>query len=210
MNFFNNQVVIGWIAPIITTVLIPFVGKLMLNRHKTKETITSVTVANSKIMDSVRPLFIKKFVEKKLINDITNAIALEYNLKPDMLININQIREKLIYEITATRFMDDNEKIEAINKVYENFSLYEEDSVNVISNIINQEKNNLIKINNKIFIVVMIMLLATFSPFIYSNCNYIINFIINNNDDILIIFCIIIGILTIVITLKSQYDLRKK
>lgn len=169
----SNSIVTGWIAPIITAILASLILKLLSQKKHTKKTIDTVAVANSKILDAIRPLFIQKiYVDKKILDDIIKAIALEYDLDIGILINLSQIKEKLIYDILTTRFMDEKEKIDTIKNLYDNFSGYEcdddnikkkdkfqddikkkdkfEDNIKEYSNILEVERRKLTKINKRI------------------------------------------------------------
>ncbi|MDU7869645.1 MAG: hypothetical protein E7J78_21275, partial [Pantoea sp.] len=67
----SNSIVTGWIAPIITAILASLILKLLSQKKHTKKTIDTVAVANSKILDAIRPLFIQKiYVDKKILDDI--------------------------------------------------------------------------------------------------------------------------------------------
>lgn len=230
IKFLRDPGVIGWIAPIITTVFIPVIVKLIFKKINTQKTINVVTVANSKILEALRPLFIQKiYVDKKLLNDIISAISMEYDLDINMLINIKQIKEKLVYDISVTRFMDEKEKIDRINNLYKNFSDYgydynncgKENIVNlnngnifgVVGNIksipklrkinnidrLNKEKEKLRILNQKIVIICSIIAIIIFSEVVIYNYN----FIVDNLLLIITITGIIFTIISFYITINS-------
>ncbi|HAT4348517.1 MAG: hypothetical protein ACLRN7_08800 [Clostridium perfringens] len=201
INFFKDSIVIGWIAPIVATVLGSWLVNLIFKKRHTQKTIDTVTVANSKILDAIRPLFIQKIhVDKNLLQDIISAVSIDYDLDIDMLINIKQIKEKLVYDISVTRFMDEKEKIDRIENLYKTFSNYEYDDKNCYKDdniaILNKEREKLRKLNKEITIFSVIISTIVFIGTFSYNFSTLIEFINNNFSFVISLIGAIVGVIT--------------
>ncbi|MGJ0701369.1 hypothetical protein, partial [Clostridium perfringens] len=199
INFFKDSIVIGWIAPIVATVLGSWLVNLIFKKRHTQKTIDTVTVANSKILDAIRPLFIQKIhVDKNLLQDIISAVSIDYDLDIDMLINIKQIKEKLVYDISVTRFMDEKEKIDRIENLYKTFSNYEYDDKNCYKDdniaILNKEREKLRKLNKEITIFSVIISTIVFIGTFSYNFSTLIEFINNNFSFVISLIGAIVGV----------------
>lgn len=158
-EFLNNQIVVNWIAPIITGLIVVAVPSGIAKFVQIKIDKKKVNDANNRYLDSIRPYIIQKIdISSKLISDIRNVVVDESDLKNKYVYSEIQLRNKLIMDITESKYIDENNKYELIEFTYKNFKEFENTNVNSVI-----KDNNLVRVFklkniHLIFIVSLIIL----------------------------------------------------
>ena len=107
----TNQIIVDWISPIITGLIIVIIPALIAKFFKNKNLIKNINFVNNKIIDTIRPFIIQRIeIDSKFISNIRNAIIKENNIKEKYIYNELDIRNKLLLDISETRFLKENEK----------------------------------------------------------------------------------------------------
>lgn len=123
LSFLTNNIVIAWIAPIITAIIATGLIKIISVRRKSKEFADKVKAGNSKIIDTIRPYIIQKVrLDLKIIHGIRRAVARNVNLPEKYLCSDYELMCDLIYDISTTRFVTEEDKrklMDDIVKVFE-------------------------------------------------------------------------------------------
>ena len=121
--FLTNNIVIAWIAPIFTAIIATIIIKVFSIRKKNKE----IKAANQKYADAIRPYVIQKIeINEQIIHGIRNAISMEFSVPEKYIYTDGDLRDMLMYDITATRFMTEQGKVELIQNIVNMFKFEEE------------------------------------------------------------------------------------
>ena len=118
----TNEIVVNWIAPIITTILASIIltgiGKNILN-EKIKN---KIKVSNEKMLNAIRPFIIQQIpITQEMIISIRTAISIENKIKLKYLYNLEEMKNRLILDIAETRFLKEDDKtklFKQINKIF--------------------------------------------------------------------------------------------
>lgn len=125
-DFFENTIVISWIAPIITGLIVIIITtgcKVILIWWKNRALIRNVNGANEKYINNILPYMIQEIdLGEGVLYSIKNAISLEYQVAMKYMYTNEQIRNQIILKISNTRFMTENDKAKLINNVMEIFN----------------------------------------------------------------------------------------
>lgn len=166
----TNEIVVDWIAPIITTILASLiltgVGKFILN-EKIKNKIQS---SNEKILNAIMPFIIQQIpITRELIISIRTAISIENKIKLKYLYTLEELKNSLILDIAETRFLRENDKTKLFKQINKIFA---EDSENnkVSDNIIEEENENTYdeisgNIGYIMYMLITVIVMAIFSFF---------------------------------------------
>lgn len=133
-NFFESTLVINWIAPIITGIIVviltSIVGKILSIWWKNRAFIRKRDSANEKYINNILPYMIQEIeISRDILYNIKNAIAAEYQITEKYLYKNEEIRNSIVLSISNTRFMTEPNKINLINNVIRFFSEIGEDKV---------------------------------------------------------------------------------
>ena len=125
-EFLENTVVVTWIAPIITGIVVIIIttlfGKIISIWWKNRAFIRKVESANEKYINNVLPYMIQEIeVDAKMLYSIKKAITIEYNVAEKYLYTNEQICNLIILNISNTRFLTEINKARLINNVLEIF-----------------------------------------------------------------------------------------
>ena len=126
-DFFENTIVISWIAPIITGVVVviitSIVGKILSMWWKNRAFVRRVNGANEKYINNILPYMIQKIdLNREVLYSIKSAISLEYQIAMKYMYTNEQIRNQIILNISNTRFLTENNKAELIDNVIKVFN----------------------------------------------------------------------------------------
>lgn len=146
LEFFKNDIVINWIAPIVTGLIVVAVPTIIVKVFRLKRDERTVKTANQRYLNLVMPFIIQKIkISSSYITDIRNVILQETNLKDKYLYSELDLRNKLIADISETKYIDEKNKIELINFTYEVFNSLENRS-NILLDTENDSKRTAAKI----------------------------------------------------------------
>lgn len=122
----TNQIVVDWIAPIITGLIVVAIPAILAKFFRNKSFQKSINLVNSKIIDTIRPFIIQRIeITPDFISGVRVAIIKENSIKEKYIYTEIEIRNKILLDISETRFLAEKEKqelIEFTNKIFGKFS----------------------------------------------------------------------------------------
>ena len=119
MHFLENNIVINWLAPVVTTVLATIILRILSIGKKRKK----INEANKKYIDAIRPYVIKKHkIGGDILISLRSAVSIETGIAEKDLYSVEMLKDVLIYNISTTQFMEEQEKISTVEHIIENFS----------------------------------------------------------------------------------------
>lgn len=128
MNFFSDETIKVWIAPIITGVIVALIVAfitLFIKRKNTVNYINTISAAEEKLIEILRPFFIQELeLTEDVLIDSRKSIIREYKLRDDKFISIQEIKEIIILDILRTRFIKEEDKKRLIESTYNTFNKY--------------------------------------------------------------------------------------
>ena len=124
--FLENQIIVDWIAPIITGLILLALPTLITNNIRNKNLIKNINLVNNKIIDTIRPFIIQRIdINSSYISNIRRAIIKDNNIKEQYIYDEIEIKNKIIFDISETRFLKEKDKydlIEFTNKIFHDFN----------------------------------------------------------------------------------------
>lgn len=118
-HFLENNIVINWLAPVVTTVLATIILRILSIGKKRKK----INEANKKYIDAIRPYVIKKQkIGDDILNSLRSAVSIETGIAEKDLYSVEMLKDVLIYIVSTTQFMEEQEKIGTVEYIIENFS----------------------------------------------------------------------------------------
>ena len=120
MDLLTNSFVSTWIAPVITGILASLAaGIITVQRKKDNKRIKD---ANEKYIQNVRQ-FIVQNIEISLftIQDLRKAIVKEFNIKEKYILTEENLRNKIIYDISESKYINEKDKKDLIDYTYKTF-----------------------------------------------------------------------------------------
>lgn len=126
-DFFESTIVISWIAPVITGVIVVIItsiaGKIISIWWKNRAFIRKVEVANEKYVNNILPYMIQEIdLNKEVLHRIKSAISLAYQIDIKYMYTNQQICNQIILSISDTRFMTECNKARLIDNVISVFN----------------------------------------------------------------------------------------
>ena len=174
--FMRNDIVTLWIVPIIGTIIVVLAIKLITDRYKSKAIINIIRIANSRFVDAVRPFFIQEIeIDRKIINNIRNAVKREYCADDNMLYTIEQLEEQIILDISESKYLTEARKQELIHNIYDKFDHFkreepfykEEEQTQLIKEEIWKLKNSNYRLIT-IFLLIILMSILLLINYLYT------------------------------------------
>lgn len=118
----TNEIVVNWIAPIITGILVVVIPAFVLKFLRFRKDIKKINNVNDRFINSIRPYIIKKIkISAELITDIRKAIIMDSDIKEKYVFSEIDLRNKLIMDINESKYIDEINKKELIDFTYEIF-----------------------------------------------------------------------------------------
>ena len=161
-----NQIIIDWIAPIITGLLVLLIPTIITRVIKNRNLLRNIKDINDKIINTVRPFIIQRIeINSHLISDLRKSIIKENGIKEKYIFNEIEIRNKILLDISETRFLKENEKQDLINFTYQIFKDFDEKQIETNTNYEDIEEQKVKKISiittaTILIISLIIMLIA--------------------------------------------------
>lgn len=163
-----NEIVVNWIAPIITGILVIAIPAIVLKFFRFRKDTKKINNVNDRFINSIRPYIIEKIkISSNLIIDIRRAIIMDSNIKERFVLSEIDLRNKLIMDINESKYIDEVNKKELIDFTYEIFKDFEKEN-ELIDNkeISTREKkvnilDNFVKNPIILFFVSQIMIVLT-------------------------------------------------
>ena len=146
--FLTNEIVLNWISPIITGLIVFAIPIGIAKIFQIKRDERKVKDANQRYIDSIRPYIIQEInVNSKFISDIRSVIIQESGVKEKYIYSELDLRNKLIMDINESKYIDEKSKDRLIKFAYKTFESFEEENKNLVSEPAN-DKNKLKLINS--------------------------------------------------------------
>lgn len=121
-----NEIVVNWIAPIITGILVIVIPATVLKFFRFRKDIKKINNVNDRFINSIRPYIIEKIkISSNLITDIRRAIIMDSDIKERFVLSEIDLRNKLIMDINESKYIDEVNKKELIDFTYEIFKDFE-------------------------------------------------------------------------------------
>lgn len=121
-----NEIVVNWIAPIITGILVILIPATILKFFRFRKDIKKINNVNDRFINSIRPYIIEKIkISSNLITDIRRAIIMDSDIKERFVLSEIDLRNKLIMDINESKYIDEVNKKELIDFTYEIFKDFE-------------------------------------------------------------------------------------
>lgn len=118
LPFLRNDIVINWIAPIITGLILLAIPVVLSRIKKNKE----VKRINEKIIDAIKPFIIQQIgIDLQTIVNIRTSIIKDSEIDNRKVYGIDDIKNKLILDIAETRYLNEQEKLNLVNFIYKVF-----------------------------------------------------------------------------------------
>lgn len=163
-----NEIVVNWIAPIITGLLVILIPAAALKFFRFKKDIKKINAVNERFINSIRPYIIEKIrISSNIITDIRSAIIMDSDIKERFVISEIDLRNKLIIDINESKYIDEVNKKELIDFTYEIFKDFEKKNSLIDNKEINVKQrkvsvlNNFIKSPISLVLVSQVMIVLT-------------------------------------------------
>lgn len=165
-SFLTNEIVVTWISPIITGLLVVaipagVIGLLKVLQIKRDE--KKITAANQRFIDAIRPYIIQNIdILPKFISDIRNVIVEESGVKDKFVYSELNLRNKIIMDINESKYIDEINKEKLIKFSYDTFKSFEQKSEQIVGNKVMSKvtkKNFLQFIPMEVYFVLLSMVL---------------------------------------------------
>lgn len=121
-EFLNNPIVINWVAPIITGLIVIAVPSIVIRIFRVRKDTKKVDYVNQRYLNTVRPYIIQKInIDLRMIIDIRDSIIKESFIKEKYVYTPVQLKNKLLLDITEDKYISENDKKELLDFVYDVF-----------------------------------------------------------------------------------------
>lgn len=190
----TNEIIVNWIAPIITGLLVVAIPIFLSKFIRNKNLLKNIQETNNKIIDTIRPFIIQRIeINSFFISDIRNAIIKESNIKSKFIASEIEIRNKILLDISETRFLKENEKQDLINFTYYIFKDFNKKQLNLTKYTEDIKSNTNLNITKVIYTIILI------SSLIIMLIAYKINPVNTNiEDNIVIVLTMISSIFSMI------------
>ena len=194
LELLRNDIIITWVAPIFTGLIVIAIPAVAINFFKSKKDEKAITQANQRYIDAIMPFIIQEIeLSQTYISDIRHTIINENNIKDKFIYTEIELRNRLIIDISESKYIDEDKKNELINFTYTIFKHYETDkAIKLEENNTNSKfKNILTNITNPI-ILFIISQLALVLILIFDKRN------IKPEENVLLALPLLVGLISIV------------
>lgn len=126
ISILTNNIVVIWVAPIITGVVVAVVLKFF----SIKKTKREIRRANQEYKEAILPYVLQTIIlEEKVIHGIRDAICIDMSIPKKYMYSDENLMNVLIYDITKTRYSTEDRKKELIEHICKMFSFDKSNSV---------------------------------------------------------------------------------
>lgn len=157
-TFLTNQIVINWIAPIITGLMVVAIPAFLIRIFQSRKDKRKVDDANKRYLNSIRPYIIQKInIDKRFISDVRKVIIKESYIREKYIYTEIELRNKLILDITEDNYINEVDKKELFDFTYDAFKGFSEEQTN--SKEVSKNKAKAFMIIDKYIIVLIVSLI---------------------------------------------------
>lgn len=126
LDLLKNEIVVNWIAPIVTGLIVIAIPAFGIKIFRFKKDEKAIKQANQRFIDSIIPFIIQKIsITSSYISDIRSVVIEESGLKDKYVYSEIRLRNKLIMDISESKYVDEDRKNELINFTYDTFKNFE-------------------------------------------------------------------------------------
>ena len=191
LELLKNEIIVNWIAPIITGLIITGISSLIVKIFKDKRDEKIINTANERFVRTILPFIIQKIeCEETYISDIRSVIVKESRLKDKYVYQEIELRNKLIMDISESKYINEENKKELIEFTYKIFKRYEKKEENKI-----KEEKPLKKNFNMITIILILLIVIAETMIII--INILDTGTVRPEENILYIIPLLLGIVSI-------------
>ena len=127
--FLTNEIVITWVSPVITGLIVVAVPAGIIWLLKTlqiKKDEKKIEEANQRFINSIRPYIIQNIkILPKFITDTRTVVVKESGVKDKFIYSELSLRNKLIMDINESKYIDEDNKEKMIKFTYDTFSTFD-------------------------------------------------------------------------------------
>lgn len=165
-----NEIVVNWIAPIITGILVIVIPATVLKFFRFRKDIKKINNVNDRFINSIRPYIIEKIkISSNFITDIRRAIIMDSDIKERFVLSEIDLRNKLIMDINESKYIDEVNKKELIDFTYKIFKDFEKKNGLIDNKEINvkERKVNILNsfVKNPIILVLISQIMIVLTLF---------------------------------------------
>ena len=196
----TNQIIVDWIAPIITGLIVLLIPAIITRVIKNRNLLKNIKDINNKIINTIRPFIIqRKEISSHFISDLRKAIIKENGIKEKYIFNEIEIRNKILLDISETRFLKENDKQDLINFTYEIFKDFDEKQMlsNTSYEDIEEQKIKKMSILSTSIILIVSLIIMLIA--------YIVKPVNSNIEDNIVILITMISAMISIISLFADY-----
>ena len=216
-SFLTNEIVINWVAPIITGLIVVAIPAGIIKIIQLKKDERKIHDANKRFLNSIRPYIIQGInINSNFISDIRKVIVQESGVKDKFIYSEYDLRNKLIMDINESVYIDEKNKEKLINFTYETFKSFD-NTKSLESKEVNEESKKVKFLHNMIFAptitfimsVIMMILISIFDNNnleLTENPIFALPFLLGFLSSIVIILSMILNLFESKVTRKQKFN----
>ena len=161
----KNEIVVNWIAPIITGLIVFLIPAAFLKFWRNRKDEKEIKSVNQRYLDAIMPFIIQKIeIKESFITDIRKGIISESNIKDKYIYSEIELRDKLILDISESKYINEINKEDLIVFTYKTFAnIANEINISAKENDNSRDKktSNLVLICSLMLILSQLLLFLT-------------------------------------------------
>ena len=202
-NFLTNQIIVNWVAPIITGLIVVVIPTILIRLFQMKKDKRKVDDANQRYLNSIRPYIIQKItIDRKFISDIRRVVIKESCIKEKYIYTEVELRNKLILDITEDSYISEIDKKELIDFTYEVFTGFNMKEINEAEIYKNRKKTVVLFDRNTIVLIVSLFICTIIQISSGEDANL--------NENMTFALSYIVAFFSLIIALVSYFNISFK
>ncbi len=202
-NFLTNQIIVNWVAPIITGLIVVVIPTILIRLFQMKKDKRKVDDANQRYLNSIRPYIIQKItIDRKFISDIRRVVIKESCIKEKYIYTEVELRNKLILDITEDSYISEIDKKELIDFTYEVFTGFNMKEINETEISKNRKKTVVLFDRNTIVLIVSLFICTIIQITSGEDANL--------NENMTFALSYIVAFFSLIIALVSYFNISFK
>ena len=202
-NFLTNQIIVNWVAPIITGLIVVAIPTILIRLFQTRKDKRKVDDANQRYLNSIRPYIIQKItIDRNFISDIRRVVIKESCIKEKYIYTEVELRNKLILDITEDSYISEIDKKELIDFAYEVFTGFNTKEFNE-TEISKNKTKNVVLFDKHIVVLIVSLIICTIIQITSEEDA-------NLNENMTFGLSYIIAFFSFIITLLSYFNISFK
>lgn len=202
-NFLTNQIIVNWVAPIITGLIVVVIPTILIRLFQMKKDKRKVDDANQRYLNSIRPYIIQKItIDRKFISDIRRVVIKESCIKEKYIYTEVELRNKLILDITEDSYISEIDKKELIDFTYEVFIGFNMKEINEAEIYKNRKKTVVLFDRNTIVLIVSLFICTIIQITSGEDANL--------NENMTFALSYIVAFFSLIIALVSYFNISFK